>query len=349
MALQSSGQIKYSELRTEYAGSGQIKSSDLYRGGSLVRNNASNNPSTNLSANVPTSGVIKASDFYGQQRAFKFTDSTNRENKAASDYFGDDFGVDYPKILQVDSNISNTVVDGSALTFSSALTGSMSVIVNGTITCDSGSCLKNDSGVTISVTGSGTLDANDRDAFNTTFDGNGSAQINFIGGFGGASGPDIYHSDYGGGFHCKLTRSGNTFTASWTYNECDYANLGPGSTDISSIFPLDGNGALDHDDTSEYLINTTAGSNGRDVRDLAFGSKIINGVREIWFASNNKGSQMDLGTSMVYYQPGWQSNSLTAYSPGPPATGNSRRPNIFTLKTGTHTSGSFSVSGVSQT
>ena len=42
----------------------------------------------------------------------------------------------------------------------------------------------------------------------------GSAMIPFIGGQGGASAPDIYHSDYGGygSFNCKLTRSGNTFT-----------------------------------------------------------------------------------------------------------------------------------------
>ena len=150
--------------------------------------------------------------------------------------------------------------------------------------------------------------------------------LRWFGGFGGASAPDIYHSDYGGGFNCKLTRSGNTFTASWTYNELDYNNTGAGSYNCSSIFPLDGSGALDTSDTGEYVINTTYNYYGRDQRDLAFGSKILSGQRHFWFAANNKTSTMTLGSTMTYAQSGWTSYSLS--------TSNSRRSSILDSLTG---------------
>lgn len=70
MALTGSGQLKFSEIRDEFGGSGQVKSSDLYRGGSLVRANAANNSSTNLAANVPTSGEIQVADFTVKRRVF---------------------------------------------------------------------------------------------------------------------------------------------------------------------------------------------------------------------------------------------------------------------------------------
>ena len=137
--------------------------------------------------------------------------------------------------------------------------------------------------------------------------------IPFVGGQGGASSPDIYHSDYGGygSFNCKLTRSGNTFTVSWTYNELDYNNTGGGSYNISSIFPLLSSGALDTTDTNEYITQTVYNYYGRDARDLAFGSKVINGNREFWFCSNGKSNTtMTLGNTMTYAQSFWVSRSL---------------------------------------
>jgi hypothetical protein len=184
----------------------------------------------------------------------------------------------------------------------------------------------------VSVTNNGTVSATDRDYFNEAFTSTGTARMDFVGGQGGASGPDIYHSDYGGGFNCKLTRAGNTFTASWTYNELDYTNIGPGNYNVSSIFPLDANDDLDYTDTSEYVINANAGSAGRDTRDIAFGSKIIDGKREFWFAANNKNSTMTLGGTMRYQQDGYTAVALT--------TSNSRRSAICSLATGATTFGS---------
>jgi len=58
MALQSSGAISFDNLRNEYSNSGSIALSEMYKGGSFVANH-SNNP------NVPTSGTIAMSNFYG--------------------------------------------------------------------------------------------------------------------------------------------------------------------------------------------------------------------------------------------------------------------------------------------
>lgn len=95
---------------------------------------------------------------------------------------------------------------------------------------------------------------------------------------------------------------------------------------MSSIFPLDGSGELDYTDTAEYVINANAGSAGRDTRDIAFGSKIISGKREFWFAANNKNSTMTLGGTMSYQQDGWTAVSLS--------TSNSRRSSICNYATG---------------
>lgn len=57
MALQSSGEIKLSEIQTEFGGSGQIALSGYYKGAGQVPDIAGN-------VNIPTSGQIKLSNFY---------------------------------------------------------------------------------------------------------------------------------------------------------------------------------------------------------------------------------------------------------------------------------------------
>ncbi len=62
MALQSSGQIRMSELAAEFGDTGQYNLSSYYKGGALVA-------STEANTNVPTSGQIKLSNFYGASAA----------------------------------------------------------------------------------------------------------------------------------------------------------------------------------------------------------------------------------------------------------------------------------------
>ena len=339
MALQSSGAISFGDLRTEYkfGSNTAVSMADYYRGGSTILALAGNNTATNLSASVPTSGTISLNNFYSQEKGFQKTFSADASSQDASTIFGSDYSVDYPKRIVINSSVTISGLNGvDAIKYPSGADGTLTITNNGTISAAGSYCINNLSSQTVAVTNNGTVTSSDSEAFNSTFSGNGSAQMNFIGGQGGASAPDIYHSDYGGGFNCKLTRSGNTFTASWTYNELDYNNTGAGSYDCSSIFPLDGSGALNTSDTGEYVINTTYNYYGRDQRDLAFGSKIISGQRHFWFCSNAKATDLTLGSTMSYSQPGHTSVAVS--------TSNSRRSSILDSFTGADTNGS--VTGV---
>ena len=338
MTLQSSGAISLSDIRAEYqGGSDAISMGNMYRGGSNVRGNSGDNPSTNLSANVPTSGAISFSNFYSQEKGYQYTEGTNRTNKSAQDYFGTDYAANYPKKLTISSTITNTNVNGVALTFPSGLSGSLAVTLTGTITSTTGYCLKNDSSVSVSITGSGTITRNSGDAFVSALQGDGSVQINYIGGFGGASGGDIRHSDYGNtGFDSKLTRSGNTFTLSWTYNENDYLDLGSGSRDITNMFPLDSNGNYDFSNTNDLTNSANVTSSGRDTRNIAVGRELRSGVMYYWFCSNNKDTSFELANDR-YIQYGHTQISLT--------TGNSQRSSVLQSLSAQTSTGSFSISG----
>ena len=339
MALQSSGAISFGDLRTEYkfGSNTAVSMADYYRGGSTILALAGNNTATNLSASVPTSGTISLNNFYSQEKGFQKTFSANASSQDASTIFGSDYTVDYPKRIVITSGVTISGLNGvDAINYPSGADGTLTITNNGTISAAGSYCINNLSSETVAVTNNGTVTSSDSEAFNSTFSGNGNSVIYWVGGFGSASGPDIYHSDYGASFNCKLTRSGNTFTASWTYNELDYNNTGAGSYNVSSIFPLDGSGALDTSDTGEYIINTTYNYYGRDQRDLAFGSKIISGQRHFWFCSNAKATDLTLGSTMSYSQPGFTSVAVT--------TSNSRRSSILDSFTGADTNGS--VTGV---
>ena len=106
-ALQSSGAISFQDIESEYNPGTNFPSRSLtefYLGGSFVRANAGNNSSTNLSAGVPASGAISLNDFYGKERALEKTYSSTATNQSADSVFGDDFEVDYPKQIVVDSS-----------------------------------------------------------------------------------------------------------------------------------------------------------------------------------------------------------------------------------------------------
>lgn len=331
MALPASGNaISFADLRTEYnTGSNTaISFADYRRGGSLVRAKASNNNSVNLSANVPTGTTISLGDFYSQERGFKQTFDSNATNQNVATIFGDDYTVNYPKIIVIDSSITvSGDVGTDAIKYPSGAVGTLTITNNGTITATGAYAINNLSLETVAVTNNGSVTGSTSEGFNSTFAGNGSAKMNFIGGQGGASAPDIRHSDYGSsGFNCKLTRSGNTFTASWTYNELDYNNRGAGSYNISSIFPLTSSGELDITDTNQYVINTVYNNYGRDNRQIAFGSKIINGQRHFWFASNGKANTSLNLNSMTYTQSFWTTVGVS--------TSNSRRSSILNTLTG---------------
>ena len=137
-ALQASGAISLQDIEEQYNPGTNLPSrglSEFYLGGSLVRANAGNNSSTNMSAGVPTSGTISFNDFYGKERAFKKTFSDGDTNQSADTIFGDDFEVNYPKQLVVGSGdtIGSTSTSNAALTIESNGVGSITVTNEGSI------------------------------------------------------------------------------------------------------------------------------------------------------------------------------------------------------------------------
>ena len=137
-ALQASGAISLQDIEEQYNPGTNLPSrglSEFYLGGSLVRANAGNNSSTNMSAGVPTSGTISFNDFYSKERAFRKTYSSTATNQSADSVFGDDFEVNYPKQLVVGSGdtIGSTSTSNAALTIESNGVGSITVTNEGSI------------------------------------------------------------------------------------------------------------------------------------------------------------------------------------------------------------------------
>ena len=173
MTLQSSGAISLSDIRDEYnnGSSAPILLNDYYRGGSLVRANASNNTSTNLSADVPTSAnssPLSINDFYGQTRAFRKTFVDGQTNQSANTIFGDDFPVDYPKQLVINSSetLGATSASNAALTIESNGAGAITITNNGNIEgaggaagSAGGNALQVDGSVAVTLVNNGTIKA----------------------------------------------------------------------------------------------------------------------------------------------------------------------------------------------
>ena len=347
-ALQSSGAISLSDVRAEFVGgSAEIDLQSLYKGSaggnSIVRSKASNNNATDLAPNVPSSGAITLSNFYGSERAFAYVYSSSANNQSASsNVFGDDYAGNYKKRITINSGVtlSASGAYNTALTYPSGAGGSLELINNGTVDANGSKGVDNNSATSITVTGSGTFTAGSRDDLVSALQGNGSVRINYIGGFGGASGSDIRHSDYGGsGFNSKLTRSGNTFTLSWTFNEVDYLDMGSGSTNISSVFPLTG-GNYDYTNTNTLTDNNQVAANARDNRSVAVCREVRSGTMYYWFGSNNKVTSMEPQNNR-YIQYGHTQTNLT--------TSNSQRSSVLQTVNGNRREGTFDTSGFSGT
>jgi len=140
MAISSTGSVSYSQVRNEYvAASGSVSASQLYRGGTYVKGNAADNLSTNLAASVPTTGTITADNFRGTAKGFRYTYTADATDQNISALFGDDYDLDYPKEVVIDSGVelgatSTTEEALEADTANGGLVGTLTITNNGTIT-----------------------------------------------------------------------------------------------------------------------------------------------------------------------------------------------------------------------
>jgi hypothetical protein len=113
MALQSSGAIKFSEIQTEFGGTNPVSISEYYRGGSLVPNHPNN-------TNIPTSGVIKLSNFYNTSYRYivTITITTSSNDVSLTSLLNP---TTYNVPYDVNLVINNGVVIGSTSTSTPAL------------------------------------------------------------------------------------------------------------------------------------------------------------------------------------------------------------------------------------
>jgi hypothetical protein len=131
MALAASGAISFANLRDEFSpGSNtSISFSDYYLSGNKIFAKAGNNNATDLASGIPTSGALDLSDFYSKGRGFQFTISSAATNQNASTIFGDDYNVDYPKIIKVNSGVTvgATSTSAYAINVPSGASGSVTI------------------------------------------------------------------------------------------------------------------------------------------------------------------------------------------------------------------------------
>ena len=137
MALTGSGTISLSDIRDEFSpGSNTpVSMGDYYRQGTKIKAKAGNNTATHLAANVPTSGALSLSDYYGTGIGFQFTITSDTTNQNASTIFGDDFDLDYPKLVVVNSGVTvvGTSTSTPAINVPSGGAGTITITNNGNI------------------------------------------------------------------------------------------------------------------------------------------------------------------------------------------------------------------------
>ena len=133
MTLQSSGAISLSNIASEMGGSTPHSLSEYYKGGGLVGNHA-NNP------NVPTSGTISFSNFYGANNTAPSTGNTAIMTAVTYNVAGDKYQQSYTGYngwtgngLQTWGSASDTTMDNSSGTSIDVVTCSTSgnTIVSG--------------------------------------------------------------------------------------------------------------------------------------------------------------------------------------------------------------------------
>ena len=127
MPVQSSGEIKISDIITEFGGSEPHALSEYYRDGGEVGGG---------SPNVPTSGQLKISDFYGATDVIVETASDNETDRSLSSIFGSNWTSSVPKKYSVPSsvNLGATATNTYAITAESGMGGTLIIEIAGTVT-----------------------------------------------------------------------------------------------------------------------------------------------------------------------------------------------------------------------
>ena len=222
MAIAASGAVSFSDLRTEFVGgSSAISFSDLYRGGSNILSKAGDNPAVNLAASVPTSGTIDLQDFYSTAKGFKNTVSSSTTNIDANALFGDDYDVNYPKIIDINSGVTIGGNGDEAIDIPSGLASTLTINNAGTVIGFGGAAGGGAGGSAINCASSGVT-------INNTGQISGGGGGGGAGGSGGAGGGGSYTSTssstvlgYVAGYPNALTPNN-----AWTWTKAHHSSVG---------------------------------------------------------------------------------------------------------------------------
>lgn len=153
--LQSSGQIRLTDITTEFGGTAPHRISEYYQGGSAgVGNN---------NTNVPTTGRISLTNFYSAVNSVTQTLANNSTNVNLSATFGSDWTSTIPKVLVIASGSTIGGTGGTAaITVPTGMGGTLTIQNAGTIVGTGGAAgaaggdaivVSQTSGVTITNTG----------------------------------------------------------------------------------------------------------------------------------------------------------------------------------------------------
>lgn len=154
--LQSSGQIRLTDITTEFGGTAPHRISEYYQGGSAgVGDN---------NTNVPTTGRISLTNFYNAVNSVTQTLDNNSTNVNLSTTFGSDWASSIPKVLVIEAGSTIGGTGGTAaITVPTGMGGTLTIQNAGTIVGTGGAAgaaggdaiaVSQTSGVTITNTGS---------------------------------------------------------------------------------------------------------------------------------------------------------------------------------------------------
>jgi hypothetical protein len=154
--LQSSGQIRLTDITGEFGGTAPHRISEYYQGGSAgVGDN---------NTNVPTTGQIRITNFYSAVNSVTQTLANNSTNVNLSTTFGSDWASSIPKVLVIEAGSTIGGTGGTAaITVPTGMGGTLIIQNAGTIVGTGGAAgsaggdaivVNQTSGVTITNTGS---------------------------------------------------------------------------------------------------------------------------------------------------------------------------------------------------
>jgi hypothetical protein len=124
--------IAFSMLREEFMpanSNSPVAFGNLRRGGTVIPNNAANNPAVNLCASVPTAGVMNLAKYRGTQKGWVYTNSVELTNYTMATAFGDNWNTNWPKTFVNNNYIWATSTGFYALIITGGL-GSATLVNN---------------------------------------------------------------------------------------------------------------------------------------------------------------------------------------------------------------------------